>query len=235
MSNFKILFGIEPSLIQKTCVIVPFLVPGLLKALGIGSLKKGKLYATAHTNTFTFIKAGIGALFIGDCVLHLEETACQEMVYFGACGLVQETDRLTIGSLVSPRECKAFEGFTDVLLKHTDNITAHYPDQELFRSFMDTEPGHNIHPVTAMSIGSLKCEESYKEFFGKKGIEVVDMECSAFFSAANYMKKKAVALLYATDIIGKKSFFEPLELQDKLHIEHAIQTASDTIQSFCRR
>ncbi|NUO09468.1 MAG: hypothetical protein HUU08_12455 [Candidatus Brocadia sp.] len=234
MSNFKTLFGTEPSSIKKTCVIVPFLMPGLLRALGIVSLKKGKFFATTHTDTFTFIKAGIGTLFVGDAVLYLEETACQEMIYFGACGLVQETDRLTIGSLVSPHKCLAFEGFTDVLLRHTDKITTHGPDQELFQSFLKTEPDQNIQPVTAMSIGSLKYEESYKEFFDKKGVDVVDMECSAFFSAANSIKRKAVALLYATDIIGKTSFFEPSETKDKSRIDHAIQTACNAIQLFCR-
>ncbi|OOP55166.1 MAG: hypothetical protein AYP45_16315 [Candidatus Brocadia carolinensis] len=235
MSNFKTLFGIEPSSIQKTCVIVPYLAHGLLRSLGIEGLKKGKLYATANTDMFTFIKAGIGTLLVGDAVLYLEQTNCQEIIYFGACGLVQETDRLTIGSLVSPGKCMAFEGFTDVLLKQTDNITFHYPDKELFQSFLNTAPAQNIRPVTGMSIGSLKCEESYKEFLLEKGVEVVDMECSAFFSAAQYIRKKAIALLYVTDIIAKKSFFEPWEPEDKLRVDQAIQTACKAIQSFCGR
>ncbi|HQU31923.1 MAG: hypothetical protein HRU72_08600 [Planctomycetia bacterium] len=171
-------------------------------------------------------------MFVGDTVLYLQETDCQEMIYFGACGLVQETERLTIGSLVSPRECMAFEGFTDVLLRHTDKISTHDPDQVLFQSFLKATSGYQIHPVTGMSIGSLKCEESYQEFFSKKGVDVVDMECSAFFSAAHSIKRKAVALLYATDIIGKVSFFEPLKPKDKLRIDHAIQTACNAIQLF---
>lgn len=232
MTKFEILFGTKTSSIQKTCVIVPFLPPGFLKILGIGALKKGKLFATANSGAFTVIKAGIGALFVGDTVLYLQETDCQEMIYFGACGLVQETERLTIGSLVSPRECMAFEGFTDVLLRHTDKISTHDPDQVLFQSFLKATSGYQIHPVTGMSIGSLKCEESYQEFFSKKGVDVVDMECSAFFSAARSIKKKAVALLYATDIIGKVSFFEPLKPKDKLRIDHAIQTACNAIQLF---
>lgn len=235
MSNFKTLFGMEPSLIQKTCVIVPFLVPGLLRIMGIDSLKKGKLFATANTDTFTLIKAGIGTLFVGDAVLYLTETACRKIFFFGACGLVKETDRLTMGSLVSPHECMAFEGFTDVLLKHTDKITVHYPDQELYQSFLNTEPGYHIQPVTAMSIGSLKCEESHKGLFDKKGIEVVDMECSAFFSAATSIKRRAVGLLYVTDIIAKKPFFESWEPNDKSRIDHAIQTACAAIQLFCSR
>ncbi|OQY99885.1 MAG: hypothetical protein B6D35_08335 [Candidatus Brocadia sp. UTAMX2] len=235
MSNFKTLFGAEPSSIQDICVVVPFLMSGLLRILGVDSLKKGKLFSVANTGGFTFIKAGIGTLFVGDAVLYLEETACQAMIYFGACGLVQETDRLMIGSLVSPQECIALEGFTDVVLKYTEKITAHYPDQELLQSFLSTVPNLNIQPVRGMSMGSLKCEESYKEFFNKKGVDVVDMECSAFFSASRHIQKKSMALLYVTDIIGKTSFFEPWRPKDKSRIDHAIQTASTAIQLFCRR
>ena len=235
MSNFKTLFGIEPSAIQKTCIVIPYLAHGLLKSLGIEGLKKGKLYTTANTDTFTFIKAGIGTLLVGDAVLYLEETNCQEIIYFGACGLVKETDTLTIGSLVCPKVSLSFESFTDTLLRYTNKITAQYPDQELFQFFLNNELAQKIQPVTGMSIGSLKCEESYTEFFDEKGIEVIDMECSAFFSAAQYIRKKAIALLYVTDIIGKKSFFEPLEPHDTLQISLAIQTAGTVIQSFCKR
>lgn len=234
MSSFKTLFGIEPSVIQETCVVVPYLMPGILKALGIKDLKKGKLYATANTDVFTFIKAGIGALLVGDAILYLEETNCQRIIYFGACGLVQETDQLTIGSLVCPKACLSFESFTDTVLRHTNKITTQYPDPALFQSFLTHDVSRKIQSVIGMSIGSLKCEESYKEFFDEEGIKVIDMECSAFFSAAQYIRKKAVALLYATDIIGKKSFFEPLEPQDKLQIDHAIQNACKAIRSYCK-
>lgn len=234
MSDFKTLFGKEPSAIQKTCVVVPYLAQDLLKALGIEGLKKGKLYATANTDTFTFIKAGIGTLLVGDAVLYLEQTNCQEIIYFGACGLVGETDRLTIGSLVCPKVCLSFESFTDTILRHTNKITTQYPDPTLFQSFLGNDLSQKIQPAIGMSIGSLKCEESYKEFFDEEGIEVIDMECSAFLSAAQYIKRKAVALLYVTDIIGKKSFFEPLDPKDKLQIDHAIQTACKAIQSFCK-
>ncbi|MGQ3683912.1 MAG: phosphorylase family protein [Candidatus Loosdrechtia sp.] len=234
MTVFKSLFGVEPSEIQKTCVIVPFLSQGLLNQLGIESLKKGKLYSTANTDTFTFIKAGIGTLLAGDATLYLEQTNCQEIIFLGACGLVQETDALTTGSLVCPEECLSFESFTDVLLRQTDKITVHYPDPDLLQSFLSSNPDIIIHRVKGMSMGSLKCEEFYKGYFIEKGIEVIDMECSAFFSAAHYIQKRAIAILYVTDIIGKKHFFEPLEPQDKLPINNAIQDACKVIRSFCK-
>ncbi len=234
MADFKTLFGIEQKEVQKICVVVPFLAQGLLKGLGIETLMKGKLYASANTETFTFVKAGIGTLLAGDAVLYLEQTDCKEIIYFGACGLVKETDQLTIGSLVCPEECLSFESFTDTLLRRTNNITIQYPDQNLFQSFLENNPDKGIQPVKVMSIGSLKCEDSYKGFFNEKGIEAIDMECSAFFSAAKYIQKKAIALLYVTDIIGKIHFFEPLELEDKLRIDNAIQSACRVICEFCK-
>ncbi|MCF6158078.1 MAG: hypothetical protein E3K32_05800 [wastewater metagenome] len=234
MANFKTLFGIEPTAVQKTCVVVPFLAPGLLKGLGIGALKKGKLYATANTDTFTFVKAGIGTLLAGDAVLYLEQTNCEEIIFFGACGLTRETNLLRIGSLVCPEECLSFEGFTDTLLRYTDKITTQYPDRNLFQSFLEHNQSREIQPVKGMSIGSLRCEDLYRGFFQKKDIEVIDMECSAIFSAAQYIQKRALALLYVTDIVGKKHFFEPLELEDTLRIDSAIQTVCKIIRGFCK-
>lgn len=235
MINFKTLFGIEASAVQNTCIVVPFLAPGLLKILGIETLKKGKIYSSANTATFTFIKAGIGALLIGDAILYLEQTNCRDIICFGACGLVEETGPLTIGSLVSPKECLSFESFTDVLLRHTNKITTQYPDQDLFQSFLKNDLEQSILPVRGMSIGSLKCEDSYREFFIEKGIAAIDMECSAFFRAAHAIQRRAVALLYVTDILGKKHFFEPLEPQDRLRIDAAVMTACGIMSAFCKR
>lgn len=224
----------EQTAVQKTCVVVPFLAPGLLKGLGVEALKKGKLYATANTETFTLVKAGIGALLAGDATLYLEQTNCERIIYFGACGLTQETELLTIGSLVCPEECLSFESFTDTLLRRTDKIISQYPDQNLFQSFLGSDLSRGIQPVRGMSIGSLKCEDSYREFFKEQGIEVIDMECSAFLSAAQHIQKRSLALLYVTDIIGKKHFFEPLELKDKLRIDNTVQTACKVIHELCK-
>ncbi|MCF6158591.1 MAG: hypothetical protein E3K32_08445 [wastewater metagenome] len=235
MTNFRTLFGTEPAAIQKTCVVTPFLAPGILRGFGIQSLKKGKLYSTVNTGTFTLVKTGISTLLVGDAILYLEQTACQEIIYFGACGLSQKTEQLTVGSLVCPRECLSFESFTDVLFSYTDRITTMFPDQGLFHSFLENSPTQDIQPVRGMSMGSLKCEDFYRNFFIERGIEVIDTECSAFFSAAHYIQRKAIALLYITDVIGKNHFLESLKLQDKSHINNAIQTACKVIDTFCRQ
>jgi len=231
MSAFKELFGVESSTIQKTCVVVPFLMAGLLKNLGIEKLQKGMLYSTAHTDSFSFIKTGISATLVGDAVLHLEDTCCQEIVYIGSCGLVQKTDQLNIGALVSPDKCFSFESFTDTLLQHTDKITTHYPDKPLLQTFLNNNLCINIQTVCGMSVGSLKCEEYYKNYFIEKDIQVIDMECSAVFSAAHRIKKKAVALLYVTDIIGEKPFYKLLEHTDRNKISCTVQAVCELIKT----
>ncbi|MDR4509435.1 MAG: hypothetical protein MRJ65_14610 [Candidatus Brocadiaceae bacterium] len=235
MPLFKNLFGTESSTIKKTCVVVPFLPKGLLKKLGIETLKRGTLYSTANTDTFTFIKAGIGTLLVGDAVLYLEQTQCKNIIYFGSCGLVRETDRLTLGSLVCPEKCFSFESFTDVITGQMCNVSTQYPGYNLLQTFLDMSTSRNIRSVTGISIGSLKCEESYKKFFLEKGVEVIDMECSAFFSAAHSIQKDALAILYATDIITQKPLFTPLEPESRLLIDNAIHTACKVIRLFCTR
>ncbi|MDP6685676.1 MAG: hypothetical protein QGI05_01845, partial [Candidatus Omnitrophota bacterium] len=54
--------------------------------------------------------------------------------------------------------------------------------------------------------------------------DVVDMECSAFFSASRAVNKKAAALFYVTDIINKVPFYN-LGFGEKLSISSSIKTA----------
>ncbi len=232
MVSFKTLFGIEPSAVQKTCVVVPYLMQGAVRAFGIEKLNKGMIYATANTETFTFIKAGIGAALAGDAILYLEQTNCRDIIFFGSCGLAQETALLSIGSLVCPSECLSFEGFTDVLLRQTGNVRIQRPDQAFLKAFLNGAPVKNIQSVRGISVGSLKCEEFYVKFFRDEGVEVVDMECSAVFSAAQHIRRKSVALLYATDVLGSKPFFRPVESGDKRKIDDAIQVACKAIVHF---
>ena len=78
-------------------------------------------------------------------------------------------------------------------------------------------------------MGSLTMESSLKEFLINQNIDVMDMECSAFFHAAHYTKKKAMALFYASDILEKKPLFEKNTQEEKFSINEAIKNACKNI------
>jgi len=112
MYTFKSLFGISAKEIKNTCVLTPFCTKFTLKAFGISQFHKTGLYASVNAKTFTLIKTGIGAPFVGDAVLYLEKTTCKNIILFGSCGLIPERqNNMKIGDLVIPQSALDLENF----------------------------------------------------------------------------------------------------------------------------
>ena len=229
MSKFKTLFGIDESRIKNTCILLPLLRKDVSKGLGINGFSRGKLYSTGENRHFTVIHTGIGPGFSGDAILYLKETRCQNIILFGSCGLVKEEKDLGIGSIVTPEECYSMESFTDMLMGKKVDFKSFFPDTSLLRQFPEAKK------VICATLGSLKLEEKLTEEFVQKKIQVVDMECSACFSAAASIKKKALALFYITDIVNKKPFHEKLEHSDNKTLKDSIKSASCLLRDFIEK
>ncbi len=232
MTTFERLFGINESKVKKTCVILPLLSKNLLKFLNIENLYRGKLYASGENNSFTIIQTGIGAPLLGDSMLYLKDTACKNVVLFGSCGLVSKKQALDIGGIVAPSKCLAFESFTSMLLKDKMPSSIFSPDKDLFKDFIATYKNSSIKEVTCATLGSLKLETDYIGLFEKENIDVLDMECSAFFSSAKSIGLKAIALFYVTDILIEKPFYTPLSAKDSLSLNSSIEHGVDLICRF---
>jgi uridine phosphorylase len=63
-------------------------------------------------------------------------------------------------------------------------------------------------------VGSLALEETYLPRFRALGVNCLDMECSAVFSAAKHVRKRALALLYVSNSIPDKPWHEALDRRD---------------------
>jgi purine-nucleoside phosphorylase len=232
MTKFEALFGIKESKIKKTCVLMPLVRNDILKWLSAGKLSKGKLYSTADADSFTLIRTGIGPALLGDSVLYLKETRCKNIILFGSCGLVGEKKGLGIGDIVAPERCYSMESFTEMLLGKKRNERPFHGDRLLLKNFTNINRKYNIKKVTCATLGSLKLEEGYVNKFKEKKIQIVDMECSAFFCASEYIKRKAMALFYITDIINKKPFYRGLDARDKSTLFNSIKSATDILCNF---
>ncbi|MFC1620675.1 hypothetical protein ACFL2G_00070 [Candidatus Omnitrophota bacterium] len=223
MTTFQKLFGIKDSEIKNTCILLPLVQKNVLKWLDVKNLSKGKLYSSGNSKDFTAIHTGMGPALSGDAVLYLEKTPCKNIIVFGSCGLIKEEKDLTIGSLVAPDKCYCMESFTDMLLHEKKEYGLFCPDKTLLEKLPEAKK------VTCATLGSLKLEEKYRDSFEQKGIQVVDMEVSAIFSAASHIKKKAAALFYITDIINKKPFYENLGTADRSALVSSIKYASNIL------
>ncbi len=247
MPNIKSLFGIEKSQIKRTCVLTPFLTKGLLDNFQIKKLHRGKPFSSGNNNksSFTLIHTQIGAPFVGDAVLHLKETQCKNIILFGSCGLVKknltndETSRFDIGSLVTPTECYSLESFSEILeasKEKNKRFNSSLPSKTLLTEFKKLQKSagasENIAEVKCATFGSFVLEEKYMEYLIKQEIDVMEMECSAFFNAAKHTGKKAIALFYITDILKEQHVFADLKIKDQLKLRSSIKTASQKLIKF---
>jgi len=229
MMRFQRLFGIKESLVKNTCILMPLLGKNTLKGLGVERFSRGRLYGSGNSPFFTVIHTGIGAALLGDAVLYLEETPCQNIILFGSCGLVQETDNLKIGSIVTAEKSYSLESFSDMLLKDKKDWEVFSGDKTLLENLP------KIKKVTCLSVGSLKLEEDYVGVFRERCIQVVDMECAALFSASRHIKRKAMALFYATDIVDKKPFYRDLTPDDKSALSSSTKAATNILCEFIKK
>lgn len=255
---FKTLFGIENKEVKRNCVLLPLLHRGALSLFKIKKFSRGKLYGAGNTSSanFTLIHTGACAGLVGDALLYLKETACQNVLLFGSCGLIskdvseksvlnadirkfnqresasglRKSAFLDIGSLVSPEKCFAFESFSQMLLQKEKPADIFYADKDLLNRFLKINPA--IKEAICATVSSLKLEEERQDFFVEKGIDIVEMECSSFFAAAQYSGLKAVALFYISDIIKEKLFYQNLSAADKAKLFLSLKTAAQLLNNF---
>lgn len=235
MSQFEAIFGIKNKQVQKNCILVPLIPKIILSEFKVKKILRGKLYGVADTKDFTLIHTGIGACFVGDAVLYLKETPCQNIILFGCCGLVKEKAGLSLGSLVSPFKCHAQESFSEMLLEGLKEEEVFYAHQGLFESFTKANHERGLREATCATISSLKLEEGMLDAFIEKDIDVVDMECSALFAASNFVGLKAIALFFISDIIKKRPFYTRLSPLLKLRLSSSIKTAAKMLCEFIKK
>lgn len=226
MDTLEALFGIKAGQIKATCLLMPYLPKGLVASFGIRQFHKGQLYAAAQTASLTLIRTGIGAALAADAALYLEPTPCRQIIFFGACGLVRPHHGLVVGSLVSPFECYALDSFTRLLQQTTRFPRPFRPDQKLLEKLSRLDKAQTVVPVRCTTFGSLKLEEAYRDTLIRQEIDVVDMECAAVLAAARHIRRRALALLYITDIIGQRPFYAPPSPREKSALRLAVNKAA---------
>jgi nucleoside phosphorylase len=234
MDKFEKLFGIKKSEIKKTCVLLPYVSKKMLECFKIKPLKKGLLYASINNQFFTLIHTRTSAPLTGDAVLYLDQTLCENIILFGSSGLIKDDSGLKIGSLVAPSKSYCLESFTRMLLEK-NNCEVLYPDKNLFQKLIASDKKKKVSPVICGSVGSLKLEENYKDFFNQKKIEVVDMEAAAFFSAAKHINRPAIAVFFISDIINKKPFYKDLNRSEATCLSRGVESGVNIICEFIKK
>ena len=221
MQDYKALIGIEKDKVKELCVVVPFCTKGMLEEFKIGRLSKGILCSSGNNELFTHIVTKMGSTFFGDAVLSLKGSACKDIVMFGACGAVEKEDGKSIGDIVKIEKAISQDSFVNVLLNRKPQDK--FCPNETFLS------SSSIKKAICLSVGSIVKEKEYLKAINDSSIDVVDLEASAFYAAANDVGLRAIAFLYVTDIVGEHSLAEAFGFENMNKIEKITKNAARTV------
>ena len=227
MLDLSLNLGINLKEIKKNCIICPVADHSLFEKLG--KPKRNNLFFAKIMNysNVTVISTKNNFL-VGDIVLCLKNSACENIILFGSCGGVGDVkiaDKLIVKKVFN------FESFSEMLemKRHPDS---YYPSTNLLENFL-SKTKQDIIQVKCITSNSIVLQRTYKDWFDKNKINAIDMECSSVFSAASAINKKAIALFYVTDHISEASPFETeLDEKQRTQLLNVRQELADTICDF---
>lgn len=229
MDTFQKYFGTAPTEIKKHCIICPSNDSGLFSCNRRDFASKGLFFNTTDAGYASIITTRYNFL-VGDCVLHLKNTNCSNIYLFGSCG---STGKAGLGSKILIQKSVGMESFTE-MLKFNGKPDACFPDTTLLNNFLSYCGDQSVSLANCATVSSLILEEIHLPWLVKNNIACVDMEASIVFSAASYVNKKAIAFLYATDIILKKPFHEKLTPEEYSQINAAKKASAELLCGFIK-
>lgn len=226
----KNLFGTKIESFSKNCLLLPFIPKGLLAHFEIKKLNSGKLFHSYTTDNLSIVKTGIGASFIGDAIYYLKDSPIENFFFLGACGAVSESNTLNIGSLVLPKISYANESFSAISTNGLSWDNPFKPDPSLVESIQELSTP-KLTEVTCTALGTLALQNTLHNDLIKKEIDVVEMETAALFASAQKTKRRALALLFVTDILKTKPIFTSFQDADKNRITESLDLAYTLIEN----
>ncbi len=219
---FEYCFGVPPGDFPENVIITPF-IPLKRFSRYCEPVKtfKGRLFsgivAKKNDKYFAVIQSGIGKSLIRDAVMLLGSTAVEYIIFLGAAGGINNT---AIGDLIlceNDRTNKACLNSAETFLKKQ------IKDGKVFKK-------GGIYTVDSLMD---ETEENLRNI-KKKGFIGIDMELSAFYGAAAEIKRKAVALVFVSDLPLEKPMYERLREEDdkryKSTVEESIRLSVEFVK-----
>ena len=226
MDAFKKLFGVEKSRIKPDCILTPLNEVDLFAGSRTGGRARGDYFRVADSPHATLIGTRYN-LLAGDCVLSLADSPCRNIYLFNCCGGIGTG----VGTVYSVRKAFDFESFSGMLAGKAE-AACYLPDAGLageFTSYSGLPEG------TCATVGSLVLEATLLPRFRALGVNCLDMECSAVFSAAKQAAKRALALLYVSNSIPDKPWHEHLDRRDIQRLGRARKDLAALLLGFIAR
>jgi len=212
--------GCEPETIQKDVIIAPEWKPEIFAdyADGIDQVHDGiyKIWnLSVNKKHITYIRTGIGAPNVLEAVLALGCTPCENIVFIGSVGGLDE--KLKIGDIVIPEYSICGDGscryLTDKKASENDCFgTQYYPNKEFYDKVISKTENitkdNNVdwHIGKNFSIDTVIAQFAHLDEILAMGCNCIEMETAALFRSAEICGIKACAVFNVSDnTILKKS------------------------------
>ncbi len=188
--------------IQPTCILLPSndaslfsgIKPKKPQKFPFWSLVNGSLAGSGITLITTPYN-----LLVGDSVLNLEETSCEQIFLFGSCGGLPG---MNVGDRVLVKEAVNLESFTLMNKQNFHDLEFVPAPGNLSSNLFQFRKEAGLKEVIGATVSSLALEKKWIPILKNSGVSVMDMEASAVFSAASAIGRMAAAVLYVSDIVG---------------------------------
>ncbi len=240
------------NMIRENVVIAPYWEPDVLPGLGQARLispqgsEDVKVWDIAFGDiAMTYVKTGIGAPLVLECMLPLGVTACKRIAFVGSVGAL-DID-IGIGDIVLPEYCVcgdgasrylAGEGLFDEKSKAVFGEKS-YPDKELLEiaaveaKALCGHYGVGLHMGRVFSIDTIFAQFAHIDEIIGLGCNVIEMETAAAFRAAKLMGIPAVAVFSVSDsTVASKSLISG---RTKAEIEYRKHTRRELFPRIIHR
>jgi purine-nucleoside phosphorylase len=227
--DFTTFFGIDAKNIKKNCIIcqnfdISLFSNKVLNGLFIKSININDITVIALKNNF----------LAGDTILHLKDSPCENIFVFGSCG---GCGKVTYGDLVVIDKAYNLESFSS-MLNFKDQVDYYQSSTSLLDRFYKKNMRKKFIKTNSACVSSLYLESRFLEsrfldWFKENEILVVDMESSIILSASSNIGRKAICLMYVSDIIGQDSAPFLQEQHIKQRVALSRKTLAETILRFC--
>ena len=231
--KFKALFGVGQELVPESIIVSPFFSIKLFSALLKDKQSfKGMMFSGVRglykNKEIMFIKTGVGATLVHDCVLALSEAKVSKIIFLGAVGAVSELD---VGDCVLIK--KAFfdkeycSSLRISLIESNEN--SYGPDVSLVDLCEKISQKNNfkLKPADIMSLHSIWNENDELVLNLKdKRIDAVELECSIFYGITKFLKQSSLALCFVSDHLINSPFWSEKSLSNQSSIKKNMQDLS---------
>jgi nucleoside phosphorylase len=223
LMDFKTFFGVNQQYIKQNCIICQNSDVSLFS----NKVLNGLFVKLANVRDITVIALKNNFL-AGDTVLYLQDTVCKNIFLFGSCG---GCSYIKHGDLVMIDKAYNLESFSS-MLNFDKDLQYSQASKELFCNFYKKNTNKNLIRTNSACVASLYLETKFLNWFKEKEILAVDMESSIILSAAKAIKRKAVCLMYVTDLLAGASILDN-DKSLKQKIANSRKELSKMILRFC--